>query len=113
MVLAALRAPLVSSTCNPLPPPSTWYSPCWLNGRRYLKPSTTPYFPICLSFAPIIFSNINELVLDSKASKRDTKDMLVKACMMATEEYVKIRERKSVLPECVMLMEDIGAGMWR
>jgi hypothetical protein len=38
--------------------------------------------------------------------------MLVKACRVATAEYGKIRERKSMLPECVDLLEELGRNMW-
>ncbi|KAG4437997.1 hypothetical protein IFR05_006537 [Cadophora sp. M221] len=114
IVLALLRA------SPPAVQPSetqTIYSPCWLNGRRYLNPTpscpspTTNYIPICLSFAPLIFTNIDELVLTSTATKCDTQEKLLKVCRMSTEQYTNIRERTSMLPECVNLFEDIGRMM--
>jgi hypothetical protein len=128
MVLATLRArqgePIIGpETISSEESPKldrNWYSPCWLNGRRYLKPFTGPptlpsqfYVPICQSFAPVIFESISDLRLSPMASKVETKEMLVKTCKMATAEYGKIRERKSMLPESILLMEDIGASMWK
>ncbi|KAH7397862.1 15-O-acetyltransferase Tri3-domain-containing protein [Cadophora sp. MPI-SDFR-AT-0126] len=116
LVLALLRN---SSPCSSSSQPSsqTLYSPCWLNGRRYLKPTpacpspTTDYIPICLSFAPIIFNDIGELALSRTASRDEIREKLLKACRMATDQYVGVRERKSMLPGCVNLFEDIGRMM--
>jgi len=108
MVLALLRS-------NPLPSGSTshLYSPCWLNGRRYLKPPhDTSHIPSCLSFAPIVFSDLQKLTPREDATKSSTKQVLLEACGMATKEYSKIKERKSMLPPSLNIMEDIGKKMW-
>jgi hypothetical protein len=113
MVIAMLRSNPPSTTCNIL------YSPCWLNGRRYLKTSpnqpsqTKSYIPICLSFAPLVFPDLHELVLERKATQEEIKRTLVKACRMSTNEYVKIKERKSMLPKNVAWMEEVGEQMWK
>ncbi|TVY39675.1 Trichothecene 15-O-acetyltransferase [Lachnellula occidentalis] len=112
---AALVLALLRSSPPPLPP--TFYSSCWLNGRRYLRPPTPTthpekeYIPCCMSFAPIIFPDLSSLLLAKDASKNETKHKLKKACLVATSEYTKIRERKSILPEIVVLLETIGAAM--
>lgn len=112
MVLALLRANTPASHSR------TLYSPCWLNGRRYLKPSPgrpkpmTTYIPICQSFAPVTFSDLDEFVLARSASKDEIKKMLGTACKVATVEYRKIRQRDSILPECVVLFERLGKNMW-
>ncbi|PVH84173.1 hypothetical protein DL98DRAFT_512580 [Cadophora sp. DSE1049] len=117
MVLALLRACPPSSSSSSSPAAQTLYFPCWLNGRRYLKSTPTcpspkaNYIPICLSFAPIIFTNLTELALSSTASRDEIRKKLIKACCMATKQYIGIRERKSMLPECVNLFEDIGRMM--
>lgn len=114
VVLALLRVSPPSSTTSKS---QTLYSPCWLNGRRYLKPAptcpspSTQYIPICLSFAPITFTNLLELALSSTATQDETREKLLRACHVATEQYIGIRERKSMLPECVNLFEDIGQMM--
>jgi 15-O-acetyltransferase Tri3 len=113
MVIAMLRSnpPLANS--------NTLYSPCWLNGRRYLisspnQPSPIKSFiPICLSFAPVVFTGLHELVLGQKATKKDIKGTLVKACRISTNEYLKIKERKSLLPENLAWMEEVGEQMWK
>ncbi|KAH8684788.1 hypothetical protein BGZ60DRAFT_523985 [Tricladium varicosporioides] len=96
------------------------YSPCWLNGRRYLLypgsnlqllPPIKSYIPICQSFAPIIFPNIHELALSLEASKDEIREKLVKACHIATEQYVILKTRKSVMPESIALMEYLGSQM--
>lgn len=38
--------------------------------------------------------------------------MLVKACRVATADYRTIKERKSMLPECVVLFERLGKNMY-
>jgi hypothetical protein len=112
MILALLR-----KLSNLLISSSTLYSPCWLNGRRYLNTSaaepkpTKSYIPICQSFAPIVFENLEELVLSPSAKKEEVKDALVKACRIATVKYEKIKQRKSMLTECVVLFEELGMGM--
>ncbi|KAK0103443.1 trichothecene 15-O-acetyltransferase [Cadophora gregata] len=114
LVLALLRASQPSPSTRAA---RTLYSPCWLNGRRYLKPTPscpspqTEYIPICLSFAPIVFNDIEELALSSTASRHEIREKLLKACRVSTEQYIDIRERKSMLPECVNLFEDIGRMM--
>ena len=109
MILALLRS-------NPLPPGSTTqhlYSPCWLNGRRYLQPPhDRTHIPICLSFAPIVFSDLQGLTLEREATRSSIKNVLLEACAMATEEYMKIKERRNMLPPSVNIMEDIGKNMW-
>jgi hypothetical protein len=112
MVLALLRATSSASLSR------TLYSPCWLNGRRYLNPfpghpnPTKSYIPICQSFAPVVFSGLDELVLSPSASKGEIKERLAKACKVATVEYGKIRRRESMLPECVVLFERLGKNMY-
>ncbi|KAH7346548.1 15-O-acetyltransferase Tri3-domain-containing protein [Rhexocercosporidium sp. MPI-PUGE-AT-0058] len=114
MVLALLRASSISTSASAT---QTLYSPCWLNGRRYLSPTPpcpspkTDYIPICLSFAPIIFTDLDELVLSSTATRCEMRDKLLKACRMSTEQYINIREKKSMLPETVNLFEDIARMM--
>jgi hypothetical protein len=41
------------------------------------------------------------------------REALVKACRIATEEYGKIKGRKSMMPERVALMEFLGRKMLR
>lgn len=115
MVLALLRSNPLPETPPRSPPPL--YSPCWLNGRRYLLSSSTnpvptkDYIPVCLSFAPIIFPDLRELSLPRSAGAAAIKPMLVKSCKIATAEYGKIKARKSILPECVTLFESLGEKM--
>lgn len=111
MVIALLRA-----LPNPPTNSQNLYSPCWLNGRRYLNSSeadiepTRSYVPICQSFAPVVFNDLQDLVLSTLAKKEEVRDVLLKACRIATAEYEKIKKRKSMLPECVMLFEELGMG---
>jgi len=109
MVLALLRsAPLKS-----YPTAQSLYSPCWLNGRRYLQhPHSKSHIPICLSFAPIVFPDLQELKVEKSAGKASVKQTLMNACGIATQEYMKIRERKNMLPPSINIMEDIGKAMW-
>ncbi|KAL2069673.1 hypothetical protein VTL71DRAFT_14352 [Oculimacula yallundae] len=115
VVIALLQvSPPPLPTCISQTQTQTLYSPCFLNGRRYLTPApacpspNTDYIPICLSFAPIIFGDISELVSARTATDAEIRENLVKACRRSTEQYLKIRERKSMLPECVNLFEEIG-----
>lgn len=109
MVLALLRFLPQNSQ-----PTSTraLYSPCWLNGRRYLQDTglMRDYVPICQSFAPVVF-DLKEPVVGKEAGKEEVREKLVKACRMATEEYRGIRERRSMLPGCVILFEELGQKM--
>jgi hypothetical protein len=115
MVLALLRSsPLTNS---PLMSPQPLYSPCWLNGRRYLRSSdahpnpTKDYVPLCISFAPIIFPDLKEILLSRRADRAAVKSKLVKACKIATKQYGIIKSRKSMLPECVALFESFGENI--
>ncbi|KAE8453422.1 hypothetical protein EG329_010283 [Mollisiaceae sp. DMI_Dod_QoI] len=114
-VVALLRSIPASLTTSS----QTLYSPCWLNGRRYLQSSgaepgpepTKSYIPICQSFAPVVFPDLQGLALSSSAGTGEVRDVLVKACRIATAEYGKIKASKSMLPECVVLFEELGEGM--
>ena len=59
-----------------------------------------------------MFEDLGDLVLEQNASKEEVKRLLGKACGVASEEYRKIRERRSILPECVALFERLGRNMW-
>ena len=59
-----------------------------------------------------MFSNLAELVLEPAASKDEIRAVLRKACNVATGEYGKIRDRRSMLPECVVLFERLGRNLW-
>jgi hypothetical protein len=69
------------------------------------------YIPLCLSFAPIIFPDLRELSIPRFAGQAAIKAMLAKACKIATAEYEKIKIRKSMLPECVLLFESFADKM--
>jgi len=69
------------------------------------------YIPLCVSFAPIIFSDLRDLSIQRFAGKAAIKAMLVKACKIATAEYEKIKIRKSMLPECDLLFESFADKM--
>jgi hypothetical protein len=112
MILATLRS-------NPLPIPipenyHVFSSPCWLNGRRYLRPfrghpePAMSYIPICQSFAPIDFGIVKDMILSRFATKVEIEYTLIKTSRVATVEYGKVRERKSMLPESVVLLEWLG-----
>lgn len=90
-----------------------WCSPCWLNGRRYLMLPTNSFFPNCVSFAPLEFPITSDLRISATISAAELRDKVVKVCKIATAEYKKIRERKSMLPENVARMEKAGASAWR
>lgn len=116
MVLALLRSyPLLQPDMEAKPSPL--YSPCWLNGRRYLLSTaghpnpTTDYIPLCISFAPILFADLRDLSLSLEAGKEEIKSKLVHASQIATKSYRKISNRKSILPECVVLFENLAKMM--
>ena len=68
----------------------------------------TSYLPICQSFAPVVFDGLQELALNGLVERSEVRKKLIKACKVSTAEYGKIRERKSMLPECVVLFERLG-----
>ncbi len=115
MILALLRSSQLTSSSSTSPQPL--YSPCWLNGRRYLRSSdanpfpTQDYIPVCISFAPIIFPDRKEISLPRSANIAATKFKLVKACKIATEQYGNIQKQKGILPECVSLFESFEEKM--
>jgi hypothetical protein len=99
----------------PLSQPTSLYSPCWLNGRRYLHPSSAfdKYIPICQSFAPIIFPDLESLAVEKIPTREALREKLIAGCKIATEQYAQLKNRKSVLPESIALMESLGAMMGR
>ncbi|KAN0119928.1 hypothetical protein V8E51_002136 [Hyaloscypha variabilis] len=118
MILALLRLePLPLPNVPEVPCPV--YSPCWFNGRRYLKPTAsqtdplTNYIPLCLSFAPIEFPDLRKLLLSARAEKEEIKTQLVKACRIATERYMNIGKGKDMFSTCVELLEEFGERMRR
>jgi hypothetical protein len=115
MVLALLRSNPLTKPLSMSPQPL--HSPCWLNGRRYLRSSTEhldptkDFVPLCISFAPIIFPDLEEISLSRSADGADIKSKLLKACKVATKQYEIIKNRKSMLPECIALFESFGEKM--
>jgi hypothetical protein len=116
MILALLRLePLPLTNIPEVPCPV--YSPCWFNGRRYLKPTGSQpdplnnYIPLCLSFAPIEFPDLRKLSLSARAEKEEIKTQLVKACRIATERYMNIGKGKDMFSTCVELLEEYGERM--
>ena len=96
---------------NPLPVQGSQrklYSPCWLNGRRYLLPESKPYTPICLGFSPILFPDLQEFSLNQQSTSAEIKAALLKACRIATSEYLKVKNSKSIMPQCIAVMEEIA-----
>lgn len=99
----------------------TLYSPCWINGRRYIRSQnpdtdvlpTRTYIPICQSFAPIIFPNLQNLLLPPIWSSEEVRSKLLSACNTATAQYTLLKERKSIMPESVVLMEYLGQCMYQ
>ena len=114
MVLTLLRSNplLTNSSANE---ESALYSPCWLNGRRYLDDGryTKSYIPICQTVSPIIFPNLEKLTLGEEATREEVREVLVRACLVATGQYGEIRRRKSMLPDAVALLEYLGSVMIR
>ncbi|KAF4610365.1 hypothetical protein G7Y89_g15755 [Cudoniella acicularis] len=110
LVLALLRSQPPSTYTTV---PETFYSSCWLNGRRYLNHQRLEknYVPICMSFSPIIFHDLQNLVLEKNAGKEEVKRKLVESTRIASGGYEKLKARKSVLPEFVALAEDLGRKM--
>ncbi|RDW66084.1 hypothetical protein BP6252_09719 [Coleophoma cylindrospora] len=102
---------------------TTLYSPCWLNGRRYLSlsPTSPPsarretYIPICQSFHPLIIPDLDLLseCVTSAATRAAKRELLISTCKHMQQEYQKLKERKGVLIEGVGLMEDVGRRLYR
>lgn len=120
MVLALLRANPLPLTAPPSAQTSTLYSPCWVNGRRYLKSSFhghsqagKSYTLICQSFAPIIFPDLQLLTLSHNSTPGNIRETLINTCKVAVTGYGELRKRLSVLPESVALMEYLGEEMFR
>ena len=67
--------------------------------------------PVCVAFAPVIFPS-SELIIAENANDAEVTRVVREATRIATEQYKVIRERKSMLPECVVLMEVVGRVMW-
>ncbi|RDL37251.1 uncharacterized protein BP5553_04684 [Venustampulla echinocandica] len=109
MVLALLRS-------SPSPSKGSFYSSCWLNGRRYLRATPSyvvpgkAYVPICMSFAPIIFHDM-DLKLRDDTTDEELRNVLVRVCRVATEQYGRLSARKSILGEFAVVAEEMGRKM--
>jgi hypothetical protein len=110
MVLAMLQLQILPSSGSDAR--YNLYSPCWLNGRRYLLPygdnnaPLTSYIPFLVSYSPIIFRDLQDFVLRPDTHYSETREMLLKASHMAGEEYGSLKEKKSVLPEMIAIVEE-------
>jgi len=47
-------------------------------------------------------------VLSPSATKVEIEDKLIEACRIAKDQYSIIKQRKSMMPESVALMEHLG-----
>jgi 15-O-acetyltransferase Tri3 len=118
MLLALLRN--VSGQTSQLSPSygSSICSPCWINGRRYLRPfgsqptPTKSYIPICQSFAPVTI-NVQDLTLSSKATSAEIRDKVISVSKIAQDQYRTINKRESLMPESVDVMEYLGNLMYK
>lgn len=72
---------------------------------------TKEYIPICMSFAPIVFTDLANFTVGKEASKDDLKRVLLLAVEQANAEYKILRAAESVLTEFVDIAEEIGRGM--
>lgn len=61
----------------------------------------------------MVFTGLQDFVVERDISKSSLAEILVRIFKLATAEYVKIKESKSVLPGSVVWMEEAGANMWR
>ena len=132
MIVAFLRMTPLPETSSSSPQPL--YSPCYLNGRRYLRLPPEPryqsrswkqpfgeqlltfileksYIPSCISFAPILFPDLRALSRVGTDGTVTARSMLEEAYKITRSEYGKIKARKNMLPECVALYERLGEDM--
>jgi hypothetical protein len=107
-------------TASPSSP--TFYSPCVLNGRRYLRLSRTEcHIPICQSFFQIVFPDLHSLSSSlqrhsgaMKASAPSTlqcksilKEILTRVSKISTTSYSNLAQHKNVMLEGVAIMDEL------
>jgi hypothetical protein len=65
-----------------------------------------------ISFAPIIFPKLRDLVLHCNAKQVEMKSKLLEACEIAKEQYGNIKRTKSIMPESVAVLEFMGSKLY-
>ncbi|KAI9744846.1 MAG: trichothecene 15-O-acetyltransferase [Claussenomyces sp. TS43310] len=120
-ILALLRCNTLpnvgASNSNESSHSSTLFSPCWMNGRRYLIPDSRhpdpehDYVPICQAMGQVVFQDLPFLATDRATPRAEVYSALLRACYQAMESYAEIKARKSILAESIPLVEYLGDQM--
>jgi 15-O-acetyltransferase Tri3 len=87
---------------------TTFSSPCWMNGRRYLDPRKLggmAYISVCQALGEVVFPDVEQYSISRTTSDIERRKVLIRAAKVAGASYQNIKERKSILSESVPLME--------
>ncbi|KAI9781619.1 MAG: trichothecene 15-O-acetyltransferase [Geoglossum umbratile] len=109
MVLAILKL----NPPDDLAKASSLTSPCFMNGRRYLRADhgiANRYIPVCQAQGAVVFPNIKDYAIPSGATKERSVEILSQTCRVAMASYRSIRERDSILSESLPLPEYLAAS---
>ncbi|KAG9239170.1 hypothetical protein BJ875DRAFT_244575 [Amylocarpus encephaloides] len=115
LVHAALVLALLSHDSQTPPPTTptqeeTFYSSCWLSGRRYLQDQEGKrggHVPVCMGFHPIVFEGLGRLrgELGACETAGARRRVLVETCKVAMNEYRKLESRNHVLVDFCQLSD--------
>lgn len=86
---------------SPLPAAgdSAFYSPVWIDGRRYLRNDDggAGYIPICQAFGAVVFPDLRGLQTLLDGGGGGEVEALLRAWEQAREGYGAIKRRKGIM----------------
>ena len=104
----------VTST-DPTTSHTSFFSPCWMNGRPYLRECNyaSSYAPVCQALGEVVLSQCEEYIIQREQPFFKRKEKLILATKVVSRSYCDLKRRKSILSESVPLMEWLGQELFK
>ena len=96
-------------------PTTPFFSPCWINGRHYLRQgeAISSYTPVCQALGEVVLPFNAEPIIHTNQSTTKNKETVVQAAKAVSQSYQTLRRGRSIVSESVPLMQWLGRETFR